>query len=146
MNELLFSYASTLILPAWVLLIVSPLMPRISQAVASIIVPTVLSVAYAVLIMTNWAGAPGGFDSLANVMELFTVPELALAGWLHYLAFDLFVGAWIVHDAARRGIPHWWVVPCLPVTLVFGPAGFALYLLIRASRGISFIPRMLQRV
>jgi hypothetical protein len=56
-----------------------------------------------------------------------------LAGWVHYLAFDLFIGAWQVRDAQRRGIKHLWVVPCLLTTLVFGPAGLLLYFIMRYS-------------
>jgi len=49
------------------------------------------------------------------------------AGWIHYLAFDLMVGLFIVTDAARLGIAHWWLLPALFLTLMFGPAGLLLY-------------------
>ena len=71
-----------------------------------------------------WSRAPGGFGSLAEVMALFTMPEIALAGWIHYLAFDLFVGAWEVRTARREGIAFLLVLPCLVLTFLFGPAGF----------------------
>ena len=54
---------------------------------------------------------------------LFTSPHAVLAGWIHYLAFDLFVGAWEVRDARRHGLSHWMVVPCLALTLMLGPFG-----------------------
>ena len=56
---------------------------------------------------------------------------MLLAGWTHYLAFDLFIGGWEVRDAQRRGIPHLLVVPALVLTFLFGPAGLLLYLAIR---------------
>jgi hypothetical protein len=56
-----------------------------------------------------------------------------LAGWIHYLAFDLFVGSWEVRDAQRVGIHHLFVVPCLVLTVLFGPIGLLLYLLLRAA-------------
>ena len=62
-------------------------------------------------------------------------PWLLLAGWIHYLAFDLFVGSWEVRDAQERGIPHLAVVPCLLLTFMFGPAGWFLYNLVRAKYG-----------
>ena len=65
---------------------------------------------------------------------LFANPWLLLAGWIHYLAFDLFVGSWEVRDARERGIPHLLVVPCLVMTFLFGPAGWLLYALVRARR------------
>ena len=62
---------------------------------------TVMIAAYVVLFASKGMGG-GGYDSLAAVQRLFAVPELLLAGWLHYLAFDLFVGVWI---AKRAGAP-----------------------------------------
>jgi len=64
-------------------------------------------------------------------MVAFTVPEAVIAGWLHYLVFDLFVGAWEVRDAQKRGINHWLVVPCLFFTLILGPVGLLLYIALR---------------
>jgi hypothetical protein len=56
-----------------------------------------------------------------------------LAGWTHYLAFDLFVGTWEVRDARASGIPHLLVLPCLGLTFLFGPAGWLLYMALRAG-------------
>ena len=53
----------------------------------------------------HFQGAEGGFGSLADVATLFGKPELLLAGWIHYLAFDLFIGAWEVRDAQRNEHP-----------------------------------------
>ena len=64
-------------------------------------------------------------------MALFTSPFAVLAGWVHYLAFELFVGAWEVRDARRRNVPHLLVVPCLALTLMLGPAGLMSYLMLR---------------
>jgi hypothetical protein len=62
---------------------------------------------------------------------LFSSPYALLAGWIHYLAFDLFTGAWEARDSAQIGISRWVVAPCLLLTFLFGPAGLALYLLLR---------------
>jgi hypothetical protein len=67
-------------------------------------------------------------------MRLFTQPGIALAGWIHYLAFDLFVGAWEVRDASRHGVPHRVVVPCLVLTFLLGPSGLLAYLALRGVR------------
>jgi hypothetical protein len=74
-----------------------------------------------------------GFGSLESVMMLFQSPTAVLGGWIHYLVFDLFVGAWIVRDAKRQGIKHWLIMPFLLVTLMAGPAGLMLYLLLRLA-------------
>jgi len=65
------------------------------------------------------------------VMKLFTNEWAALAGWIHYLAFDLFVGCWEVRDAQAKNISHWYVIPCLILTFLFGPIGFLLYSILR---------------
>jgi hypothetical protein len=62
------------------------------------------------------------------------VPGLLAAGWVHYLAFDLFVGAWIAERGAALGLPHWQLVPVLLLTFMFGPAGLLAFILLRALR------------
>jgi hypothetical protein len=75
----------------------------------------------------------GGFGSLAQVAVLFGSPYALLAGWIHYLAFDLFTGAWEARDAARLGLSQWLVLPCLVLTFLVGPLGLALYLLLKLA-------------
>ena len=74
------------------------------------------------------------------VMLLFSNPYFALAGWVHYLVFDLFIGAWQVRDARRRGIPHLYVLPCLFLTLMAGPIGLLAYITLRFGmrRAVEF--------
>jgi hypothetical protein len=91
--------------------------------------------------MAFWTRAEGGFDSLPNVMRLFTKPEIALAGWIHYLAFDLLVGAWEVRTAREDRIPFILVVPCLLLTFLFGPAGYLAFVSLRAARTITPLAR-----
>jgi hypothetical protein len=130
--DTIFQIANTVVLIGWLALLASPWIPVWSQRVAAMIIPGLLSIAYAGLILAFWANAEGGFGSLRDVSRLFETPELLLAGWLHFLAFDLFVGAWIVRDARARSLPFWMALICLPFTFLFGPAGFAAWLAIRA--------------
>ncbi len=126
----MFQITGPLAMLGWLALVLSP---RLADWVAALVIPALLSVAYTALILVHWADAPGGFDSLANVMALFTNPAVALAGWVHYLAFDLFVGAWITRTARAEAIPHLLILPCLVLTFLFGPAGLLAFLLLRAS-------------
>lgn len=132
--EALFSLAGLTVLPGWLLLLASPLAPVWSDRIAGYLIPIVLSITYAGLILVFWSDAPGGFDSLAAVAELFATPQLLVAGWIHYLAFDLFVGAWMVRKARDEGMAFILVACCLPITFLFGPAGFLLFTAIRAAR------------
>lgn len=132
--EAVFSMASTAVLPGWLLLVFAPRWRHSARLVGAVLVPGLLAVLYGVLIAARWGGAEGGFSSLADVQKLFADPWLLLAGWVHYLVFDLFIGAWEVRDAGRVGIPHLLVVPCLVLTFLFGPVGLLLYGIVRAVR------------
>jgi len=129
--ETLFQVASTAVLPGWLALALSPLAPRFCDAVAAILLPLLLAVAYTGLVLAFWSGAPGGFGSLADVIALLSYPPTALAGWVHFLAFDLFVGAWITRTARAERISHLAVLPCLALTFLFGPAGYLTFTALR---------------
>lgn len=132
-TEALFSAASTAVLPGWLLLLLAPRFRWTARLVAPVLIPALLGMLYLYLIVTRFPGADGGFGSLAEVRRLFADEALLLAGWVHYLAFDLFVGSWEVRDAQRLGLPHLLVAPCLILTFLFGPVGLLLYLGLRGA-------------
>ncbi len=86
-----------------------------------------LAALYAGIIAATFASAEGGFSTLDEVATLFRQPWLLLAGWVHYLAFDLLIGSWEARDAREHGVPHLLLLPCLAMTFLFGPAGWLLY-------------------
>ena len=131
--ERIFTLASTLAAVGWLLLIIVPRRP-LAVHVAGVFFPLILALMYFYFIATNFRGADGGFGSLADVATLFQKPELLLAGWIHYLCFDLFIGAWEVRDAERHGIPHLVVIPCLIMTFMLGPIGLLFYFAIRSAK------------
>ena len=130
--ETAFSVANGVAMGGWLALLLAPLAPAQADRAAALIAPGLLAAAYLGLLVVS-SGAEGGFGSLAGVMRLFDDPVVTLAGWLHYLAFDLVVGAWIVRRARAEGMPHWKAAICLPPTLFAGPAGFLLFLAIGAA-------------
>ena len=129
----IFSIANGVALCAWILLIVLPRQRWVSGIVAPIAMPAFFALIYVAILAIHWKGSAGGFSSLTDVMTLFGQRWLVLAGWVHYLAFDLFVGSWEVRDARERGVPHLAVVPCLLLTFMFGPAGWLAYSCLRAA-------------
>ena len=129
--EILFSLAGMLAMSGWMLLVISPLIPIWSDRIAGQIIPLLLSCGYLVLAVLHSPGAEGGFGSLAEVSLLFSAPAVLLTGWVHFLAFDLFVGAWMCRVARRERIAFYRVLLCLPVTFLFGPAGYLLFSLLR---------------
>jgi hypothetical protein len=132
--DALFQVANPIALVGWIALALSPLAPRALGLLAGTVVPIVLSAGYAALVLVHWSSGQGGFDSLRSVEQLFQNRWLLLAGWVHYLAFDLLLGAWEVRTARREGIAHAWVLPCLLATFLFGPAGYLLFQFLRASQ------------
>lgn len=132
--EKVFSAAGMIVLPGWLLLVFLPGWRWTTAFVTSVLIPAVLAVVYLALMAINFNDAPGGFsafNSLAGVKGLFQVDALLLGGWIHYLAFDLFIGSWEVRDARRLGVPHLLVVPCLLGTFMLGPIGLLAYLSLR---------------
>jgi hypothetical protein len=136
--ETIFAIADNGILVFWLLLIVAPAWRGTQILVHSVAIPILLGLTYIWLFATAARiGLPAGagFSSLHGVAAFFSSPYALTAGWVHYLVFDLFVGAWETRDAKRRGIPHLLVIPCLVVTLVVGPVGLLLYIVLRAILG-----------
>ncbi len=136
--ELLFTICTFGVLPFWLLLVVAPAWRWTSRIVHNGLAPGLFALVYSgCLVYSLLYGEPSGGDggSLAGVQELFTVEWVVLIGWLHFIALDLFVGAWEVRDARARGVPHLAVVPCLLLTLVVGPAGLLSYLVLRRLLG-----------
>ncbi len=127
-----FTRAGQLAMIGWAALILLPRWRGISAALAGWIIPALLSLGYAVLIAVHWHDAKGGFSSLDSVAALFASKPLLLAGWVHYLAFDLFLGNWILRRSQEEAIPHWLMLPVLLLTFLFGPFGFITYLLLEA--------------
>jgi ABA4-like protein len=134
-HETVFSIINFVAIAGWILLLVAPGRRIVTDVVASVLIPAAMAVFYIGVLAAVWGRSEGSFSTLAGVSTLFKEPWLLLAGWAHYLAFDLFVGSWEVRDARKRQIPHLLVIPCLISTLMFGPLGWLLYMAIRAARG-----------
>ncbi len=132
----LFQIASTVPLLGWLALLLAPLNRPLAIAAARV-VATVLAVSYLVMLVWRIASAPGALDpasfsTLDGLAHAFSNPGVMLVGWVHYLAFDLWTGAWEAEEGHRRGVPHALLVPCLALTFLVGPVGLVVFLLCRA--------------
>jgi hypothetical protein len=130
----IFDLANTTALAGWLVLLASPFAPRWADRIGGYAIPFLLSAGYTTLILVYFGGAEGGFGSLDGVVALFGQPEAVLIGWIHFLAFDLFIGGWEVRTARAERIPFLLVVPCLVFTFLLGPIGLLLFLILRAVR------------
>ncbi|GJE17116.1 DUF4281 domain-containing protein [Methylobacterium marchantiae] len=133
----LFSLCNGLALLTWVVLSVSLFVPFIRRWTwigAGLVVPALLAVAYIGTLAAGLAGgARGGFDSIEAVRSLFADDHALTAGWIHYLAFDLFVGTWIARTGIAAKLSPLLILPCLLLTFLVGPAGLLLALVIGFS-------------
>lgn len=136
--DLLFTFGSFASLIGFLLLIFAPGEKLTSRF--TFFVPLLQSFIYSLLVLDSILL---GLFNIATFTSLYHLrlhigghEIVTLAGWLHYLCFDLFIGRWLVSDARRHGIKHVFVVPCLLLCYTFGPSGFLLYHLIKwASKG-----------
>jgi hypothetical protein len=132
----IFSIANLIAMLCWVALAISLFTPRQRiwiQRITGLFVPGLFAIVYLFCIWKGFAATPGGgFGSLTEVRALFANDAALDAGWLHYLAFDLFVGTWIVRQGTSEGIHPVLLFPCLPLTFMLGPIGFLVFLIERA--------------
>jgi hypothetical protein len=124
---------------AWILLIFFPKWKWTRIIILQGIIPLILGVVYLSLIVLFFGEGEGDFNSLNGVMKLFTHPWAVTAGWIHYLAFDLFIGSWEVSNSQKLGIKHYLIVPSLLLTFFFGPIGLLLYFLTRGINTKQFL-------
>ncbi len=127
--ESVFSVCNTLALIGWVVLVAG--MGKRWGVLGARWLAVGFAVVYTLVIALHFGEAEGGFGTLAEVMALFRDRWVTVGGWVHYLAFDLFVGAWIVEQGQRDSLPWWRVLPALPLTFLFGPAGLLLFVVLR---------------
>jgi hypothetical protein len=126
-----FSAVGTIAALQWLLLIALSKWKVTKWLIQYTAVPILLSVIYCIYIAGFFSIQGGGFNSIQQVRTLFGNDNLLLAGWVHYLAFDLLIGFSILKSAQAKAVSHWLVIPCLALTFMFGPCGFLLYQIIQ---------------
>lgn len=123
----LFGLASAAVLPGWLILIFAPRGQWVwLDRVPALILPLALSALYSGLILTYFGASGGGFGSIAAVRMLFASDYGLVAGWVHYLAFDLIVGAMMATKMDQMGLSRLSQAPLLGLIFLFGPIGVLL--------------------
>ena len=128
-TELLFTICNTSILGAWGLLLFFPNWKCTIVLSKRPFIPLLLSFVYLYFMTVNGGMGSVDFSSLDGIIALYekSTPELIAAGWLHYLAFDFWVGCWILREAKAKKIKHLWIIIPLLATFMLGPVGVLLY-------------------
>jgi hypothetical protein len=135
----LFKICNSIAPIGWLLMIVAPKWRWTKTIILTGILPLLLGSIYLVLIVLFFGEGEGDFNSLQGVMKLFTSPWGVTAGWIHYLAFDMFIGSWELSNGQKHGMNHFLIIPCLLLTFFFGPIGLILFYLLRASKTKKFL-------
>lgn len=131
-HETIFNFFNSGILLFWLFLLVFPKKAFTKKIIAYPWVPLGVALGYVYFISTATGIFSGDFYSLNGLTEMFhnaTSPGVA-AGWLHYLAFDFWVGCWILKNSQEKGIKHSWMILPLLCTFMLGPVGIILYTLV----------------
>lgn len=130
-----FSLAGMITIPMWILMIFLPKWKLTKFLMDYKVVPLLLSMIYAIyIIKAIQIGGMMDFGSLSSVMKLFTEEHAVLAGWVHYLAFDLIVGMWMLDQNKKLEIHQLIMAPCLLATFMFGPLGFLVFMIIKTAK------------
>lgn len=129
--DLAFRLLNLVVLPWWVVFLVAPRSKLAARLASHGAIFLALAATYTVLLTAAIAGGPaGGFD-YEGIRAALSAPIGFLAGWTHYLVFDLFVGAWLLRESRRIDVePR----PYLFFTLMAGPIGLGSFLLRRWLR------------
>lgn len=133
MYDQLFQLSNLLVMPFWLLMIGLPLWGWTKRIISSPWIAAPAALLYASLVLPQIGGllAELANPQLAQIAALLGTPAGATIGWVHFLAFDLFVGRWVYLDSRERNLSAWLVSPILFAVLMFGPLGLLLYLLVR---------------
>ncbi len=134
----IFSFGNSFVILGWVLLIFIPNW-KFTQALILNGIIVLFAILYSFLILRDIGDFKAdSFSTLSNVKALFQNDNALAAGWLHYLAFDLFVGAYVVRKSKELQLSRWLVTLTLPFTFMFGPIGYLLFFIIKILKTKSF--------
>ncbi len=134
----LFQIANAIAMIGWITLIIFPDKSWTNKLLTGVVI-TLFGVVYTFIIFTSITpGDFNNFSTLDGVMGLFTNEKGVLAGWIHYLAFDLMTGLYIVNNARKFNINRWILLPSLIFTFMLGPFGLLLYFIIRSIKNRKY--------
>ena len=138
----IFGAVNLLAMLCWIALVFLPRWPAL-LAILLYLGVGLLCLVYAVFLVSIVAGwidpvgpadAAANFSTIEGVRGIFLTDGGVTVGWTHYLAFDLFVGLWIAKDADAKGFNRFVQGPILFATLMAGPIGLLVWLVVRERR------------
>ena len=136
MTNILFTICNTSILFVWGCILFFPKSTLSKYLISFPWVPLVFSFFYIYFLVLSGGITDADFSSLQGILKLFkqATPESASAGWLHYLAFDFWVGTWIIRHSQKNEIKHLYIIFPLLFTFMLGPVGILAYSVVYFSK------------
>ena len=130
--EIIFNIYNTGILIFWLFLLVFPKSKLTQKMTDFPWIPLVIAFGYIYFLGTSDSIFSVDFSSLSALTEMFqnSNPRGVAAGWLHYLAFDFWVGCWILRDSQKKGVKHAFIIFPMFFTFMLGPVGVIIYTLV----------------
>jgi Domain of unknown function (DUF4281) len=132
-----FDLGNVFVLPFWFLMIVLPHWRWTQRLMHSPLISGMPAALYTCLVVSRlgevWPAVAN--PKLPEIAALLGSPAGATIAWAHFLAFDLLVGRWMYLESRERAISAWLMAPLLFLTLMLGPLGFLLYLIVRVAFG-----------
>lgn len=130
--ETIFNFFNSGILLFWILLLVFPKKDFTQKIINYPWVPLGVAVGYVFFLSTTSGIFSADFSTLSGLTKMFqnSTPRGVAAGWLHYLAFDFWVGCWMLKNSQEKGVKHPWMILPLLFTFMLGPVGIILYTLV----------------
>lgn len=129
-NPELFSWLNALAMLGWALLIFCPKRWHWLVVTTGMVIPSLIGLVYGGLMFSHFTSVEGGgYGSLAQVQALMANESVVVAGWSHYLCFDLVIGTLIAIEGDKRGVHRLVQIPMLLATFMFGPVGLLLFFL-----------------
>ena len=131
--DTIFQLSFLLVAPFWALMVFAPHWRWTKRIIASPWIVAAAALLYTVLVLPGFTQVFSSVSNpdLASIATLLGTEAGATIAWAHFLAFDLFVGRWAYLDSREKNISVWLMAPVLFFTLMLGPLGFLIYLLLR---------------
>ena len=136
-TEMIYFWLNLGVLPFWFILIFFPQSQLCKIFTTSIFPLLILSLIYfyfLYMFFQNDYDFLSNFNlylGLKNLSDLFSDNSFLIMFWIHFLAINLFCGAWLVKDSQKFGINKILMFFPLLFTYLIGPIGLTIYWIIR---------------
>jgi len=135
--EMIYLWLNIGVIPFWLILLFFPQTKICGLLVTSIFPIFILGSVYIYLFYYFWIS---GYDYLENfnlylgfynLRDLFENEFFLMFFWTHFLAINLFCGAWILKDSKKLYMSKFLVFFPILMTYFLGPLGIFLYWILR---------------